>query len=199
MSELTTITVAQFRETTEAVREAAQLSLDACKTLEEHAERLELIRDSKMYREDGYKSWAEYCKEGLGISKRHANRQIRAIETMKRLQVGPMGPTKPNERQARALSKAPPEDQAEVWSEVVEEHGDDVTAAKVAEAVDRRSEPKPPKAKTPKNGSPVIDAGTRRRWLDAFGVIQRALDDLKLRDDASETFMTRLHEAIKGA
>ncbi len=164
MNDLATLSVADYRETTEAIREAAADAMRAADTLEQHAERLELIRSSKMYEQDGFKNWGEYCRKGLGITKQHANRQIRSADVMKRLQVEHMCSTKPNARQAEALSQAPPDEQAEVWSEVVEEHGEKVTAAKVAEAVEKRKEaerPEPPVA------DPIDAALADPWWQDA--------------------------------
>jgi glutamate synthase domain-containing protein 3 len=60
---------------------------------------------------------------------------IAASETI--IKLGPMGPILPeSERQARPLTSLEPEIQKEVWKEVVETHGKNITAAKVQEIVE---------------------------------------------------------------
>ncbi len=44
-----------------------------------------------------------------------------------------------SERQARPLTQLQPEIQREAWQEVVEEHGEEITAAKVSEVVENVS------------------------------------------------------------
>lgn len=72
------------------------------------------IRDRRLYREQGFKTFEDYCQERWKWSRRHVNRQIEAAGVVRNL--GPMGPTVPeNERQARQLVPLPPEEQREVW------------------------------------------------------------------------------------
>ena len=133
---------------------------------------LRRIRDNKLFRADNYASFAEFCREELGYTPQWANQIIRSAEATARISETivseKLAPA--NEAQARELSKAPEEQQAEVWSEVVEEHGDDVTAAKVSEAVERR--------KAPKNGSPVVSHKDRSRAEKLVGDLIRLLCDL---------------------
>ncbi len=69
------------------------------------------IRDSRLYREQGYGKFEDYCRERWGWSKTHANRQIQAAEVVGNLT--PIGVIPANEAQARELAAAPPEVQRE--------------------------------------------------------------------------------------
>jgi len=98
------------------------------------------IRDDRLYRES-YSTFEEYCRERWDWSRRHANRHIDAAKTAEIL--GPIGPIS-NEAQARELAplaKSNPDAAAEVWAEVVDEHGEKVTAKKIKEAVTSRMQP----------------------------------------------------------
>ena len=84
----------------------------------------------------GHKSWGAYFEAEFGQSGRRgyefldAGRVVRAIETHCGI------PQRPNEGQANELAplaKEKPEEAAKIWEEVVEEHGEDVTAADVRE------------------------------------------------------------------
>lgn len=85
----------------------------------------------------GYESWADYCAAEFDMSKAVAYRLLQAARVVGQL---PMGNSPPqNERQARELARLPdPEQRAETWAAVIDEHGDDVTAADVRAAVDER-------------------------------------------------------------
>lgn len=92
----------------------------------------------------GYPSWGSFFEEEFGQSGRHgerlldAGRVIRAIESSSDPWVAVQ---KPSERQARELAplvKEAPERAQEVWRELVEKHGDKVTATKVKQSVAAR-------------------------------------------------------------
>lgn len=94
----------------------------------------------------GYSSWGEYFKNEFGQSERHGYELIdagivaRAIESAS---ATCRTEDTPNNRQALALAplaKSNPDEAAQVWKEVVEEHGDQLTAADVKQAVTERSE-----------------------------------------------------------
>ena len=78
------------------------------------------IRERRLYREGGFTTFEDYCRERWGMSKTHANRMVDAAEVVGILT--PIGVTPENEAQARAL--APLKDDPAVlqaaWQEVQE-------------------------------------------------------------------------------
>ena len=62
---------------------------------------LRTIRDTRMYREQRYKTFDEYCRARWHWSKTHANRQIQAAQAAETMT--PMGVIPANERQARQM------------------------------------------------------------------------------------------------
>jgi hypothetical protein len=101
------------------------------------------IRENRLYRVE-FASFEAYCQERWGFSRQRAHQLIHGAETAAKVStVVDAAPT--NEAQSRELAKVPEADQAEVWSAVVDEAGgvENVTAAKVREAVQRRAEPEP--------------------------------------------------------
>lgn len=111
-------------------------------TFVEVGQALALIRDKRLYR-DTHKTFAAYVKERWGKSRDWADVTITSSQTAARI-ADNCRQTPATESQARALSKAPPEQQAEVWQEVVEQHGDAITADKVAKVVERKTKPVTP-------------------------------------------------------
>jgi phage N-6-adenine-methyltransferase len=91
------------------------------------------IRNKRLYRVE-FGTFEEYCKARWGMDKRHSNRLILATETIANL--GPIGPIPSTESQARPLTQLEPEIQRAAWQEVVETHGENITAAKVQGVVD---------------------------------------------------------------
>ena len=114
------------------------------------------IRDQKLWRAD-YENWDDYCRRRWQKSSHRINELIRAaavIETLTDDQETHVSPALlesadaethvssecplPNPKQAVELSKLDePEEQREVWAEIVSS-GEPVTAAKVEEAVEAR-------------------------------------------------------------
>jgi ParB family chromosome partitioning protein len=104
------------------------------KTFIEVGEALFIIRDKRLYRRE-FNTFEDYCQEKWSMPRRHVNRMIAASETI--INLGPMGPILPeSERQVRPLTSLEPEIQKEVWKEVVETHGKNITASKVQEIVE---------------------------------------------------------------
>jgi hypothetical protein len=102
------------------------------KTFYEVGNALAEIREKRLYRET-HSSFESYCQEVWEISRRHANRLIGSAGVIENLTKGPMGPTEKlptSERVARPLTKLPPEQQREVWQEVVAKE-EPVTAKRV--------------------------------------------------------------------
>ena len=93
------------------------------------------IRDKRLYRSE-FKTFEEYCNERWAMSKAYTYRMISAAETIYNL--SPIGDILPStESQARSLTKLEPEVQIEAWSEVVAQHGQDITAPKVQAIADQ--------------------------------------------------------------
>lgn len=92
------------------------------------------IRKERLYR-DTHDTFELYCRDRWGFTDRRARQLIQAAELGT---IVPSGPT--NEGQARQLARLrdDPEAVREVWAGVRAEHGNDVTAADVKVAVDRR-------------------------------------------------------------
>lgn len=104
------------------------------KTFVEVGQALMRIRDERLYRQRGYSDFDTYCRERWGWGKAYANHQVRAA------QVATIVATPPsNEAQARELTPllGRPDELADTWQQLREEHGDKVTAQKVREAVTR--------------------------------------------------------------
>ncbi|WP_201800111.1 hypothetical protein [Beggiatoa leptomitoformis] len=77
------------------------------------------IRDNRLYKLKGYKSFEEYCVTEWEMHRQHAHRLINASSVVKNLY--PIGNKLPeNEAQVRPLVKLSPEKQREVWQAVCE-------------------------------------------------------------------------------
>lgn len=90
-----------------------------------------------------YKSWGEYFKAEFGGSKSRAYELIDAGRVVRAIEAHSGMPERPNARQAdelAPLAKQAPEEAAAIWDEVIQEHGSDVTAADVREAVAKKAQ-----------------------------------------------------------
>jgi hypothetical protein len=74
------------------------------------------IRDHRLYKQQGYGTFEEYCRERWGWSKTHANRQIEAASVVANLT--PIGVIPRTESQARELTRLTPEQQRSVAGRV---------------------------------------------------------------------------------
>jgi hypothetical protein len=97
------------------------------------------IRDKRLYREK-HSTFEDYCQDRWGMQRAHAYRLMDAAKVAGYL--SPMGDILPaSERQARPLSSLEPEQQQEIWTQVVENAPKDgegkprITAALVQDAV----------------------------------------------------------------
>jgi len=104
-------------------------------TFIEVGQALMTIKEKRLYRIN-FKTFEDYCINKWGMVQQSATRLIRAYETVANLQSEPMGSLLPeSERQVRPLTSLEPEIQKEVWKEVVETHGENITATKVQSVV----------------------------------------------------------------
>jgi hypothetical protein len=126
------------------------------KSFVESGKALAVVRDEKLYRAS-YKTFDEYCKGRWGLERSYADRLIKSAEVVNRIvdKTTPMGvktetatlqdsrvlPVPTNERQTRELAKAPKDEQAEVWQEVVATTAVP-TAAVVKAVVEKRKKAK---------------------------------------------------------
>jgi hypothetical protein len=88
-----------------------------------------------------YASWHEYCKAEFGFGRAHSYRLLDAGRIVAAI------PQLENEAQARELAPVLREEDEEavvdLWSELREEYGEQLTAEKVRTAVERKLKPKP--------------------------------------------------------
>jgi hypothetical protein len=102
-------------------------------TFIEVGQALMTIKEKQLYRIN-FKTFEDYCIEKWAITKTQANRLIQASETI--ISLTPIGVILPQtESQTRPLTSLEPEIQKEVWKEVIETHGKNITAVKVQSVV----------------------------------------------------------------
>ena len=144
------------------------------------------IRDKRLYRSE-FKTFEEYCRSKWGMVQQSATRLIRAAETVAILQSEPRGSLLPqNEYEARPLTKLEPEVQIEAWSEVVAQHGQDITAPKVQAIADQFLEVNDQIKQAKKE--PLFTADSPEELLRKAKEVKRAMNEKKLES---------LNEAIK--
>jgi ParB family chromosome partitioning protein len=103
-------------------------------TFIEVGQALMTIKEKRLYRIN-FKTFEDYCIERWAISKPRAYQLIEAANVM--IGLSTIVDVLPkSESQVRPLTSLEPEIQKEVWKEVVETHGENITAAKVIEIVE---------------------------------------------------------------
>jgi hypothetical protein len=171
-----------------------QIIAQGMQTFVEVGHALLAIRDQHLYRQS-YQTFEEYLRQRWDLSRPHAYRMIDAAVVVENLSpIGDMVPV--NESQARPLTRLPPEQQAEVWREVVETAPPSgITAKHVQETVKR--------VKTP-------SMGTKTQTVKPFDVqsITSKIKDLYMdwlkhceTDEALETaqfFLNTLSDLAQG-
>jgi hypothetical protein len=97
------------------------------------------IHDGKLWRAGHHKSWEDYCRTVVGMSRGHAHRFLQASQcVMEITETSPIGDVLPViESQVRPLLKlAEPTQRAQAWNAAVEKaEGNQPTAAQVAKSV----------------------------------------------------------------
>lgn len=101
------------------------------------AESLRAIRDSQLFKSAGYDDFDSYVSARWQRSVRWAQLTIQSAEVANEIQQHLPEDVKPPARIAdtQALKDLPPAEAADIWTEVVEEHGDTPTAKQVRQAV----------------------------------------------------------------
>jgi phage N-6-adenine-methyltransferase len=108
-------------------------------TFVEVGQALARIRDDGLYR--AYGTFERYCAERWNLKRQRAYELMEAAETVSAL--SEISDIAPPAREAHAAQLAPlreePEQMREAWTETVERHGDQPTAAQVREVVTERT------------------------------------------------------------
>lgn len=112
------------------------------------------IRDSRLYRET-HGDFDSYCRERWGFSRQRALQMIDAAAISNDLTTQVVIPPS-HEKQIRELSRIEPEQRAEVWQAVVDQHGEKPTAQEVRQVVEARRWT-PMDFDPPRTGNPAID------------------------------------------
>lgn len=101
------------------------------------------VRDDRLYRA-AHGTFEDYCRERWGLSRKRAYDLTAAAEVSAAVSPNGDTPSPPNEAVARELAplRSDPPRLREAWSEAVEEHGPEPTAAQVREKV-RPADPEP--------------------------------------------------------
>lgn len=95
------------------------------------------IQARRLYQDDGYATFEQYCAKRWSISRSQAYRMIQAAEVVGHLREDPDVPLPIHEAQTRVLAKLKePEAIRAVWEEVVDEYGETASAPKVRDAAD---------------------------------------------------------------
>jgi hypothetical protein len=101
------------------------------------------IRDRRLYKEQGYSRFEDYCQERWGWKKAYVYRQIEAAKVAQIL--SPTGDFLPNtERQVRELAplvKVNEQEALETWQELKSEYGDNITSKIIRDAVQEKLKP----------------------------------------------------------
>jgi hypothetical protein len=94
------------------------------------------IQGRRLYQEDGYATFEQYCAKRWSISRLQAHRMLQAAEVVGHLRDDPDMPLPIHEAQTRVLARLRPEAMRAVWEEVVDEYGETASAPKVRDAAD---------------------------------------------------------------
>jgi phage N-6-adenine-methyltransferase len=126
------------------------------------------IRDNRLYRETGYATFAQYCRERWGFSRQRGYQLMSAAQVSNVLDTAGLEAPR-NARQAAELARLnDPEEQVEVWRAVVEKFGENVTAQQVREAI--RPEVLPPKRRP----AELVNQSLTNEWYTPPEVIEAA-------------------------
>lgn len=105
-------------------------------TFVEVGEALLEIRDRRLYRNQGFATFEDYCQKRWGWSRARGYQLIDAAKVAENLST--VVDTPLNERQARELAQLPPEQQREAWTIAVTQSANgQPTAREVAEVVNK--------------------------------------------------------------
>lgn len=126
------------------------------------------IRDRRLYKEQGYGRFEDYCQERWGWSRERGRQLIEGAKVA--TIVGNKVPVK-TESQARELTplvKADEQEAVETWNQLREEHGDKVTASTIRTAVQEKLQP------LQKTAAQLIVSSNSNEWYTPDKYIQAA-------------------------
>lgn len=112
------------------------------------------IQQHELWKDGGFVTWEQYCRNVVGHSRVHAFRIMQATEFVDHLETLPDGntPLPVNEAQVRPLLQLPSRDlQVEAWASCLREIGKQPTGTQVKRMVDRL---KPPNTNAPRKLAP---------------------------------------------
>ncbi len=100
------------------------------------------IKEGKLWRAGGHKSWDDYCRSVAGMSRIHAHRLVEATEFVNKLKTLPRGNVLPlMEAQVRPILRLPEDQQAETWFAAFDEVGGQPSAPRVNKLVHEKMHP----------------------------------------------------------
>ena len=111
------------------------------------------IQARKLYLDDGYNTFEQYCAKRWSISRSQAYRMIQAAEVVGHISEHEDVPLPIHEAQTRVLARLKdPDTIRTAWEEVVDEYGETASAPKVRDSVDYYAaiEEKPQRAAWPR-------------------------------------------------
>ncbi len=95
------------------------------------------IQTRRLYIDDGYNTFEQYCAKRWSISRSQAYRMIQAAEVVGHISAHEDVPLPIHETQTRVLARLKdPDTIRAAWEEVVDEYGDTASAPKVRDSVD---------------------------------------------------------------
>lgn len=111
-------------------------------TFVEVGQALMRIRNGKLYRAAGFKTFEDYCKRRWSFTRQYASLVIDAAEAARNLKMSTMVDILPaSERQARPLTRLGPPQQREAWENAVTSAGGAQPTGRQVEAAARQFKP----------------------------------------------------------
>jgi hypothetical protein len=125
--------VSELRTGQHTLNELEMVIRTGLRTFVQVGEALAEIRDRRLYREQGFSRFEDYCHERWGWNRDYANKQIRAADVVRNLDTTVSIPV--TERQVRPLTALSPQQQREVWANAVAQSPNGQPTAAGVEAV----------------------------------------------------------------
>lgn len=179
MTDIATLT----REESIALVDCEERIERGMKTFIEVGQALAAIRENRLYRAE-HETFEAYCRDRWKFNDRRAAQLISAAELVSTI-VETGLPAPENEGQARALSKVPEPERADVWRDTVERTNGKPTAAAVAETAKQAGEQRDARALLRRivdlAWSPNWPDGHVELWAKRLGPYDEELADLTAR------------------
>lgn len=158
----TALQVSRLFELEERIEKGLQTFIDVGNSLLE-------IRDRRLYKEQGYVRFEDYCQERWGWKRAHVYRQIEAALTAQVLSpIGDIPKTESQIRELTPLIKTDEQEAVETWRQLQEEHGEKVTASIIRAAVQEKLQPEP------RTAAQLIVSSNSNEWYTPDKYIQSA-------------------------